>query len=218
MYFVRPPVPLWFLIQGEGITATSAAVCVSVTYQISVSVGAVDSVDYELSALIYALSVTHDDPGENDFARSVQVGIDLNDAAFGTPDLKLSVTPVFVLEQSGGISKDATISAQVSISVTASIFVDAQTSSNYQVSASIAAVVSVEGQLFICVSSNYQISASTGVLLNVQLAQEDKAFAAEYRASIVVSPLVNIVNLGGLVWSQKKQKYIPVRIGDLTNL
>jgi hypothetical protein len=212
LYFVRPPAPLWFLVGAEVVTATSAAVCVSVTYQISVSVGPVDSVDLELSALVYGLSVEHPEDG----GFSVQVGIDLNDEAYGTLDARLSITPVFLLEQSGGISRDVTLSAQASASITASVFVNTAPSVTYQLSASLSAVVSVEGQLFICVSTNYQISASCGALLNVQAGQEDKAFAAAYIASISVTPVVVVVNAGGLVWSKSKQRYIAIRVGDLT--
>jgi hypothetical protein len=215
LYFVRPPAPLWFLVGAEVVTATSAAVCVSVTYQISVSVGAVDSVDIELSALVYGLSVEHPDP-EPGNAFSVQVGIDLNDDAYGTVDARLSITPVFLLEQSGGISKDVTLSAQASASITASVFVDTAPSVTYQVSASLSAVVSVEGQLFICVSTNYQISASCGVLLNTQLSLLEPSFTAAYTASISITPNVQVVNSGGLVWSKSKQRYIAIRVGDLT--
>ena len=215
MYFVRPPAPLWFLVGAEVVTATSAAVCVSVTYQISASVGAVDSVDLELSALVYGLSVEHTDD-EEDYALSVQVGIDLNDEAYGTVDARLSITPVFVLEQSGGVNKDVTLSAQASASITASVFVDTAPSVTYQLSASLSAVISVEGQLFICVSTNYQISASCGALLNVQLGQQDLAFAAAYIASISITPVIAIVAQGGLVWSKKKQRYVAIRVGDLT--
>jgi hypothetical protein len=215
LYFVRPPAPLWFLVGAGEVTATSAAVCVSVTYQISVSVGPVDSVDLELSALVYGLSVEHTDE-EPGYAFSVQVGIDLNDEAYDTVDVRASITPVFLLEQSGGISKDVTLSAQASASITASVFVDTAPSVTYQVSASLSAVVSVEGQLFICVSTNYQISASCGALLNVQVGQLEPAFAASYAASISITPIVVVVNAGGLVWSKSKQRYIAIRVGDLT--
>jgi hypothetical protein len=214
LYFVRPPAPLWFLVGAEVVTATSAAVCVSVTYQISVSVGPVDSVDLELSALVYGLSVNTDDVDEN--ALSVQVGIDLDDAAYGTVDARLSITPVFLLEQSGGINRDVTLSAQASASITASVFVNTAPSVTYQVSASLSAVVSVEGQLFICVSTNYQISASCGVLLNTQLSLLEPSFTAAYVASISITPVIAVIAQGGLVWSKSKQRYIAIRVGDLT--
>jgi hypothetical protein len=215
LYFVRPPAPLWFLVGAEVVTATSAAVCVSVTYQISVSVGPVDSVDLELSALVYGLSVEHNDD-EDDLAFSVQVGIDLDDQTYGTVDARLSITPVFLLEQSGGISKDVTLSAQASASITASVFVNTAPSVTYQVSASLSAVVSVEGQLFICVSTNYQISASCGVLLNTQLSLLEPSFTAAYVASISITPVIAVIAQGGLVWSKSKQRYIAIRVGDLT--
>lgn len=213
MFLFRWPTSLWFL-GGGGETGSSAAVCVSVVYQISASIGAVDEIEIDLSAQAYGLSATFLD-GDESFALSVQVGIDLDDNAYGTPSTRLSVVPVFVLEQTGAETKSVDLSAQISASIVASIGYDVTPSVSYQISASISAGVEIATD--ICVSAVYQISASTGLILQVQLGQEDKGFTASYGMSTSITPVIVIVNRGGLVYSRKKQRYIAVRVGSVTS-
>ena len=210
MFLFRWPAPLWFLA-GGGPVGSEATVCVSVTYKISCSVGELNSVDVNLSSLAFGLSASFTPPHPDDSFLSVQAAIDLDDNSYSSLDLKASITPVFVIDQSGQVQACVSSNYQVSASITASIGVDVVPSVSYKVSASLSASLLIADN--VCVSANYQISASIGVALQVQLAQENKSISDQYRISASLTPVIAVVNTGGLVWSRTKQQYIAVRVG-----
>ncbi len=213
MWIFRWPTSLWFL--GGGSLPGEVAVCVSATYKVSCAVDQISSVDVDLSTFQFGLSAEMLAAEENGTA-SVMVGIDLDDNAYSTLDLKASITPVYVIDQSGQIQACVSTDYRISASITASIFPDVVPSVTYQLSASLSVGISVQGEILVCVSTNYLISASIGVLLQVQAGQEDKNISTNYGVSASITPRVAIVNQGGLVWSLKKQRYIAVRVGSVT--
>ncbi len=218
MFFLKGPVPLWFLA-GGGTAATSVDICVSVTYQASIGVDVLDSVDLELSALAYGLSTA---PFDSESSASVSVanasvlvGIDLDDISFSGVDARVSITPIFQLSQSGETPVCVSSNYQISVSVTASIFPNVTTSVTYQISASLSVSLLIADN--ICVSVDYRLSIAPFVLVDVQADTETPSIDAAYGISTSIQPFVAVINTGGLVWSRTKQRYVAVRVGSFAS-
>jgi hypothetical protein len=214
LFFLKSPVPLWFLAGGV-VQGTDATICVSVTYQISASVGQVSDVEIELSTFPFYTSARIFEAEDGTDAISVQANIDLNDDTFPRVTAQLSVTPVFVIDQTGMTSVSATFNLPASVSITASLGIDVVPVLTYQFSASITCSVLIADN--ICVSVNYALSVIPNVQVQVQAGEQEKSISPQYGISVSIAPRIAIVNQGGLVWSLKKQKYIAVRVGSVTS-
>jgi hypothetical protein len=210
MFLFRYRAPLWFF-QGAGSSPTDVTVCVSVAYNLSASIQPFDR-DIELSALAFNLSANLQPGGVDDINTEVQVGIDLDDQSYSTVDLRASITPVFVLSQTGGISKDVAAAYNLTASVTATIFPDNVLSLAYGISASVSAVLLISDNFSVALA--YNVTASIQFILEVQTDTLSPQANVAYGISCSISPSISIGTTGGLVWSRKKQRYIAVRAGS----
>lgn len=209
MFLFRWPASLWFLAGGN--VETSVALNVNLVYNLSASISEFDR-DIELSALAFNLSANliPDDPDE--VGVSVQAGITLDDDNFNAVTLQMSAVPVFVLDQTGAASKDVTTAYNLTASVTASIFPDVVPVLAYNLSASLSAVLLISDNKDVAVA--YNMTASIQMILQVQTGEITHAINANYGMSASINADVQHITSGGLVWSQKKGRYIAVRVGS----
>lgn len=230
MHFLKFPNSLWFWQAGSGtelqktasldavITASVAETSVafdastsvipfsvSAAYLVSISGEPFDQVSFELSAFTYTVSATP--------TKSILAYISANFDGVA-PELfaRLTATPIYTLVQSGQFNKSVEASYNISASAgTASIGSYLSVTGSYSLSAS--PDISASASDAYSVSAAYAITASTNILLNVTQGAVSKSVLAAYVLSASIVPTITVDRGGGFVWSRRKRRRLPIRIG-----
>ena len=230
MHFLRYPHPLWFFQAGAGselqksatlaanitVSVTEASVLfgaststipisVSAGYNISLSAHDVTSVQIELSSFAYNVSASA--------VNSMTAYLSAEPTGpLPTLGIFATITPVYTLNQTGQTS----LSISAAYNVTASV-AQATLAAYLSMSAAYSATISVTASLLqatqICVSAAYNATVTTQFVLQVQQGTISVTPAAAYGISTSMTPILVIDRGGGYVWSRKRKKRIPVKIG-----
>lgn len=228
MHFVRFPVPLWFLPAGSGTDIQKSA---ALNLNVSVSVAETSIAFTGTSTIERLVSAAYNISVSTQDVTSVQVDYSTNYrvSASATKSLTayisatgitgpeklfavVSLTPVYVLQQSGQANKSVEASYNLSIAgASGSIASYLSVTGDY--SLSVAPDISASASETFSVSAAYPISLSTMFVLGVTQGQVSKSVADAYPISLSATIRIVVDRGGGLVWSRKKKKRIPQKVG-----
>lgn len=228
MHFIKYPVPLWFLPAGSGTDiqkTASLAVNVSiVNAQTSIAFTGGSAIE-RLVAASYNISVSTQDVTSVrvDYSADYKVSTSavysltafLSANPFG-PLLSLfptvSITPVYTLQQSGQANKSVTANYGISVGgASGSLAAYLSVADSYKIS--VAPNISASASQVFSASAAYPISLSTMLLLGVTQEAVFKNVADAYRISLSATVRIVVDRGGGLVWSRKRKRRIPQKVG-----
>jgi hypothetical protein len=202
VHFLKFPNSLWFWQAGSGTELQKTA---SLDAVITASV-AETSVAFDASTSVIPFSGATP-------TKSILAYISANFDGVA-PELfaRLTATPIYTLVQSGQFNKSVEASYNISASAgTASIGSYLSVTGSYSLSAS--PDISASASDAYSVSAAYAITASTNILLNVTQGAVSKSVLAAYVLSASIVPTITVDRGGGFVWSRRKRRRLPIRIG-----